>query len=1171
MQHLLIGIMCLAAFASAVLAQDRGTIRGTVSDASGAVMPAVTITAINIDTGVKQTVTTDSSGFFSMPYLQVGNYSVLAEKTGFRRTETQDIRVDVASVADVNVALAIGGTDQTIEVSAASPLLETSGSNLGKVVETKAITDLPLFISGGSVRSNLAFVILTPGVIGTAGNPRIGGGLLDGQSEQLDGAESNSERRNDPAMNGVSVEGMEEFKVQSSGYSAEYGRTSNGVINWVSKSGTNQVHGSAFVFNRNEVFNARGFTFAASRRPIVRQWNPGGSFGGPIYIPKLFDGRNKAFFFFAYERASTRNGQSTSLVNVPLDEYRAGDFRRNVDSSGKTIPLYDPFDAAGNVIANAADRPRLQCNGVLDVLCPERIDPTAKRLIALLPHPDDPSLITNNYRSRSYSTSKSSLPSIKLDYVFSDRHRISYLYSHFYSPATPSINNLEGLPGTGFPTDTLIQYHRLNDDYTISPNVLNHITIGLNLRNNVEAPGYVSSFPADLAQATYLAGTVTPLARGTSSKYTVNANGATLADWGNSVFTDSRQRTTDFKEQVAWIKGKQTIKFGFNYLRGIYRRLDFNGAYGTASFSTAGTGNPNIATSGSEFASFLLGVASGGGFRYPSDTSFFWPYYAWYVQDDYKVSKKLTVNLGLRYEIPVPKQERHLHNSNFCPTCLNPAAGNLPGALVYAGVNGQPERFGETRMNALGPRLGFAYQLTAKTVVRSGASIYYQPAREDGNADNGIQGFGGTFGAVGNALSNGFSYRIRDGFTSFSPQIAALRPPTTDSLTLSANLLNQSVFYYNPAAGRVPYFGDWNFTIDQQITKSSVFRASYHATIGNKLLSRQQNQNQLDPKYWAIYGNLLSQPVSSVLTNPVVIASGFRLPYPNFPQNLQLQQALRPYPQYSAVGSDAGGQNDGHMTFHALETSFEHRFDRGLFMLVSYTFAKLISGSNGEDANRSSDGQVQNQYNRRLDKAVASQDTPHNLRISYVYELPFGRGKRFLANSNPILSAVLGNWKASAIHTYVSGTPLTITCNQNFFGAGANPRCSFAPGATTGDIPLLNPDWNKANAATVPYLNRAAFVLPPNMTYGDTGRRLSFLRTPWSVQEDVSLQKNFVLREKVRFEVRASASNLLNRVTFGPPNAAGSLNVTQSSNQFGLFTGQGNSPRNIQMGARLSF
>lgn len=1147
--------MCVPAWT-----QNLGTIRGTVTDSSGAAVPEVAITAENLNTGLKQSVNTGTDGVYTIVYLPVGDYKISTEKVGFRRSETTGVRVNVASVADVDVRLTVGAVDQSVEVTAAAPLLETTGSNLGKVVATRAITDLPLFISGGSVRSNLAFVILTPGVIGPANNPRIGGGLLDGQSEQLDGAESNSERRNDPAMNGVSVEGMEEFKVQTSGYSAEYGRTSNGVINWVTKSGTNQVHGSGFLFNRNEVFNARGFTFAPSKRPIVRQWNPGGSFGGPIFIPKWFDGRNKAFFFFAYERASTRNGQSTSLVNAPIDEYRIGDFRRNVDSTGKTFPLYDPFDANGKIIANASDRPRLQCNGVLDVICPSRIDPTAQRLMSLLPHPDDPAKIANNYRSRSYSTARSSLPSIKLDYVFTDKHRISYLYSHFYSPARPSINNLEGLPGTGFPSDVTTEYHRLNDDYIITSNLLNHITIGFNRRHVIEAPGYVSSFPADLAKATYAAGTVTPLAPGTSTTYNTS-----LATWGNSVFTDSRQRTTNIKEQMSWIKGRQTVKFGMEYLKGLYRRLDFNGAFGTVSFNAAGTGNPSVANSGSDFASFVLGAASGGGFRYPSDTAFFWPYYAWYVQDDFKVNSKFTLNIGLRYELPIPKEERNLHNSNFCPTCPNAAAGGLLGAMLFAGVDGAPDRFGETRKNAFGPRLGLAYQLDSKTVIRAGGSIYYQPSREDGNADNGIQGFGGTFGSIGNALSNGVSYLVRDGYTSFAPQIAALRPPIASPAVLSANLLNQSPFYYNPKAGRAPYFGDWNLTIDRTLTKSSVFRASYHATIGNKLLSRQQNQNQLDPKYWNIYGNLLSQPISSVINNPTVTASGFTLPYAGFPTNLQLQQALRPYPQYSGIGSDAGGQNDGHMTFHALEASIEHRFDHGLFLLASYTFAKLISGSNGEDANRTSDGNVQNQYNRRLDKAVASQDTPHNLRISYVYELPFGKGQRFLGNAHPAVNAVFGNWKVSAIHTYVSGTPLMINCGQNLFGAGANARCSFAPGATTGAIPLLNPAWTKSSAPTVPYLNTAAFVLPPNMTYGDTGRRLSYLRTPWTVQEDAALIKNFAVTEKVRFELRASASNVLNRVTFASPN------TTQSNVQFGLFTGQGNSPRNVQLGARVSF
>ena len=1153
-------------FAASTMAQDRGTIRGFVSDAAGGTVPGATVTARNVNTGLKQTVQTGADGGYSVLYLPSGSYKVTTEKQGFRKAEVTGVQVQVATVTSVDVVLSVGTLEQTVEVTAAAPLLDLQGTNLGKVIPKNAIRDLPLFISGG-LRSNLAFVILTPGVIGPANNPRIGGGLLDGQSEQLDGAESQSERRNDPAMNGVSVEGMEEFKVQSSSYSAEYGRTSNGVINWVTKSGTNQVHGSGFVFNRNEVFNARGFTIAPSKRPIVRQWNPGGSFGGPIFIPKVFDGRNKAFFFFAFERASTRNGQSTALVTAPLDEFRNGDFRRNIDSAGRTIPLYDPFDANGNIIPNSVDRPRMQCNGVLDVICPSRFDATAKLLVGLLPRPDDPTKLTANYRSRSYSTSRSVLPSIKGDYVFSEKHRASYLFSHFLSPATPSINQFEGLPGSGFPSESLTEYHRFNDDYVITPNLLNHFTVGFNHRHVTEAPAYVNTYPSSIANQIFLKGNPNSLVPGVSTVY--GAGGAT---WGNSVYTDSRQRTTNLKEQVAWVHGSHSVKFGMEYLAGIYRRISNNNTWGTVSFSGAGTGNQIVANSGNDFASFLLGTASGGSFRYPDDTAFQWPYYAWYLQDDFKVTRKFTVNIGLRYELPIPKIERNGHNSNFCPTCPATAFGGIPGAMVFANVGGQPDRFGQTKKNAFGPRLGIAYQLNSKTLIRTGGSIFYQPSREDGNADNGIQGFGGTFGATGNFLSNGISYLVKNGITAFSTQIKNLTPPISDPQTLTANLSLQTPFFYNPQAGRAPYFGDWQFTIERTMTSNSVLRVTYHGVVGVKMLSRQQAQNQLDPKYWGIYGNLLGNTISSVINNPVVVAAGFKLPYPGYPTNLQLQQALRPFPQYAGISSSAGGQNDGHSTFHALEASYEHRFSKGLFMLVSYTFAKLISTTNGEDANRSSLGEVQNQYNRRLDKAVASQDTPQNLRISYIYDLPIGRGRKFLGNMPGVAQTLLGNWKVSALHTYVSGTPLAIGCNQNLFGAGQSQRCNFAVGVSTGQIPLINPawTWSHNNIGTsalgkIPYLNPAAFVLPPNMSYGDTPRQMSYLRTPWTVNEDLAVLKNFAVHEKVNLEIRASASNAFNRVLFGGPNTA------QNSPDFGRITGQGNGPRNVQLGARVSF
>src|ERR1051325_1993721 len=277
-----IGLTGLLA-AGLCLAEDRGTIRGVVTDQSGGAVPSAIVTVKNVNTGLTLTVKTEADGVYSVLYLPSGDYTVTTEKTGFQKAETIGVGVHVATVSNVDVTLRVSGVEQAVEVTAGAPLLDIQGTNLGKVLPKNVIKDLPLFISGG-LRAKLAFVVLTPGVIGANNNPRIGGGLLDGQSEQLDGSESNSERRNDPAMNGVSVEGMEEFKVQSSSYSAEYGRTSNGVINWVTKSGTNQIHGSIFVFNRNEVFNARGFTTAASKPPAgsPRRLRSGPSCGSGI-------------------------------------------------------------------------------------------------------------------------------------------------------------------------------------------------------------------------------------------------------------------------------------------------------------------------------------------------------------------------------------------------------------------------------------------------------------------------------------------------------------------------------------------------------------------------------------------------------------------------------------------------------------------------------------------------------------------------------------------------------------------------------------------------------------------------------------------------------------------------------------------------------------------------
>jgi hypothetical protein len=1161
--------------------QDRGSIRGAVTDESGAAVPGASVTVTNTATELTQNAPSSANGSYEFLYLPVGTYRLVAEKQGFRKFEASNIPVGVNGVVTVDVKLPIGSIEQSVEVSAAAIALETQGTNLGKTIPTQAIVDLPLFISGG-LRSPMAFIVLTPGVLGgiAATNPRISGGLLSGQSELLDGAESQSERRNDSAVQAISVEALEEFKVQSGSYSAEFGRTSNGVINFATKSGANALHGSGFVFNRNEFFNARGFTFTPTVRPVTRQWNPGFSVGGPVVIPKVYDGRNKAFFFFAYEAASTRNGRSSSLVTVPTDAFRNGDLRGLVDSTGKQIPLYDPFDANGNLILDATQRPRLQCNGVLNVICPSRISPIATSLMAGMVEPDNPNAITNNTRSYTTSSSKSHVWSAKGDYNLNDKHRVSFLYSHYFTPAQPNIAAVQGLVSTAWNTTTGVSYYRVNDDYTFRPNLLNHLNLGYNTRHLLENPDDTSfsGVPAGYAQAVQIPGTTHGPTPGKSTEYDTS-----YVQFGNRVNTDSRSRTTSLNEQVAWVKGSQTFKFGFVYLRSVYRRIDCNNCQGEVAFSATATGNPSInGQTGSDWASFLLGLGGNGSvFAYGADIAQHWPYYAWYAQDDWKVNTKLTVNLGLRYDLDIPKTERHYQTSQLDPTLPNVAAGGLPGAMIFAGTGpGRTgvQRFADTRLNGFGPRVGIAYQITPKMVLRAGSGIYFQPTREDGNADKGIQGFGGLFTSTPDSLAPGISFLTSNGFNTFAQSVQANKPPVVNP---GIQLLGTPNFYL-PSAGRAPYFIDWQATVERNMWRDSIVRASYHATIGNKLLTRLTTLNQLDPKYIAIYGSLLSAPLSTVINNPILAANGFKLPYPGYPLNLSLSQALRPFPQYGNIDMSSGGDNSGHMTYHALETSFEHRFSAGLFVLASYTFEKTLTNAADAENPFQSTGPAQNTYNLAAEKSVASTDTPQNIRISTVYDVPVGKGKMFLNQMSAPLEAVLGGWKISAIQTYVSGTPLTCTSQQNMYGAaGVIPvsdgtatlagtittRCSFASGAGT-TIPLVNPAWNSspATAWSVSYLNPAAFVYPANGVYGNTPSRLPWIRGPMIINEDLAILKSFRFTEKRYIELRASASNFPNRRTL----AAVDLNMTHPT--FGKITQpQGNSPRSVQLGLKIYF
>ncbi|MEJ7607409.1 MAG: TonB-dependent receptor [Bryobacteraceae bacterium] len=732
-------LLLLAGFA---FAQDRGTITGLVLDSSGASVPDAKVVLRNPATGLSQTVNSSANGGYTFVYLSAGTYSVAAEKEGFRRAEAASVKDQVNTTARVDISLQVGAVQETVQVEATAPLLQTDRSDLGRVVDNRAIQKLPLFINGG-LRSNIAFTSLAPGVSmnlqsdpdTTGGAPRIAGGQANGASLLVDGAESMSERRNDPQMRVVSAEAVEEFKVQTSAYSAEFGRSSNGVLNYATKSGTNELHGSFLAQLRHEKLNAKGFFWGSRGESVQRQHVEATHVGGPIFIPKLYDGRNKAFFFFSGERSRAKNYSSTDLISLPIQDFRNGDFRRYTNAAGQVVPLFDPFDASGNIIRDASLRPRASCNGVLNVICQDRISPVAKTIFQHLPLPDDPGTVFNNTRARNNGGRTpgawQGVYSIKGDYNFTEKVRVNGMFSRQYFDSYPLIGPIPGPLAEAFQEFGHTRYWRVNADYIIKPTLLNHFTFGINQRNLGEGPNL------GLDDA-YRTATLLPGVHGAGGEKAPNYTkyNTEFGNYGGQVFTESPGRTYSINDQLAWLKGAHNLKVGFTYMRVNYSRIDCNNCAGSLNFSAAGTGNPSVSgQTGIPYAAFLLGVPSTGSFNFGANINFIYKYYAGYIQDDYKVNSKLSLNLGLRYDLSRPRREAALQNSNFNPTIANPRAGNLPGALEFASEAIHSSGYPEERFRS--PR-GFAYKLTDKTVVRGGGASC-GTSSEDGNADNGIR------------------------------------------------------------------------------------------------------------------------------------------------------------------------------------------------------------------------------------------------------------------------------------------------------------------------------------------------------------------------------------------------------------------------------------------------
>ncbi len=1158
-------LIALVLTLTCAVAQDRGSATGTVTDTSGAAVPGAMVTLTNPATAVTLRFPTGSDGNYTFASLPAGQYNITAEKQGFRTAEITNVNIAVNSATRTDIKLEIGQVQEKVQVEATVSALQTDRSDLGKVIDKQAIADLPLFVSGG-MRSNLAFATLAPGVrtdlsqdVDEGGSPVMGGGTGGSNTSYLvDGGEATSQRRNDPQMRVTSVEGVEEFKVQTGAYSAEYGHTSNGILNYTTKSGTNEFHGTLFAQIRNQALNANGFFYVAplpSAQTVHNQNDEAVSIGGPIWIPKVANLKNKAFFFFSGERSRAKDIVSSALLSVPTAAGRQGDFTNYLGSNGQPIVIYNPFDGTGNVMANANTRVPFPGN----VIPQSMINPVAAKLLSYEPLPQNPNSFINNNpvvnTGQRDPGENQGVYAIKGDFNPTDKLRFNGLFSRqYFNGCQICLGPIPGPEGEGFQEAFDNKYVSFNMDYIIRPTFLNQFSFNYYQRDGTEAGNErLGPNTGPYGVATEIPGDISYSKAPNYTSYDLSGNG--FGNFNSFVQTYSPSRTYGLREGMTWIKGSHTIKYGFEYLRMNYGRSDCNGCGGEIGFNSTATSNPSVSgATGADLASFLLGLGNSGLFNYNGNINYIYPYYAWYFQDDWKVSRKLTLNLGLRYDLPLARREPSGQSSNFNPMLQNPAAGNLLGALMFAGSG--PGRSGlssilQHRTTAFGPRAGFAYQITPKTVFRAGGAIYYNSNKEDGNADGGIQGFGGNFSAPANYFSSGISIQLPNstngaiaGFNPYTNLIAAAKPPQ-----VSPSLINfGGPSYFSD--GKVGQYYDFNFTIERSITPATVFRASYHATYGSDTQSSQQF-NQLNPKYIPIYGNLLTQALSSLvsangaITNSVLIANGYTLPYAGYPLTQTLANSLEPFPQYGGIN---GTTNGGHSTYNALESQISHTMSKGLFFQFSYTFSKWLS-----------DNTSPNVYLENREKDLAGADRPQIFAIALVYDLPFGKGKQFGSAWNPVLDAMLGGWMVSSVQQYQSGTPLGLGCSQNLYGAGV-ARCSINLG-----VPLLNPSWNPSSGSSS-YLNKAAFFQPVNGVFGTAGAVVPGLRNPWQMNENVALSRIFKITERKTLELRGSASNVANRHWLT------SLNTTVTSSAFGTFSNpQAELPRNIEFSLRFQF
>jgi hypothetical protein len=1161
-----------------------GSIVGTIVDTSGGSIVGAKVTVTNSGTGERRAGQSRVGGEYEFVNLVPGIYRVEVEQAGFKKATRENVEVTISGAVRADIAIEVGEVTQNVEVQATAQLLRTENANVSQVVPTRAVEETP--VNG---RNLMALTTLVPGVIsnGTtdgnaitgknvfaAGNYQIGGGMANQGATFYDGVPNNSVLGN--LVNMVpSPDVVSEFRVESNSNSSEYGRYSGGVINISSKSGTNALHGAAYEYFRNTDLDANLFFNNATGigKAPVHQNQYGADAGGPVK-------KNKLFGFFGWENYYGRQG-ANYLGTVPLPAMYNGDFSGYKNASGAIIPIYDPLTQCGangnsacpgGVAAASYSGAGARAPFPGNIIPVNRFNPTGLAILnfPITGKPNVPGVQytgANNFSTICQVGGNNNQETARGDYNMSDKLRMFGRFSRWHSQANPCapMGNGNYANDPYSPEDFTTTQGVLGVTYLFSPTLIFDVRASYVRFPYQRLESYANIDESKTFDLPSYMDTLLPIVHGGpgTAVPSVGIAGYTVPSGLHILSTEDSYLLAP---SLSWVKGKHTFKFGSDWRdqqNGYYQNFDG----GSLSTATTGTCANALAcgASGNGMASMLLGFGSAysvSAFSFPWQSIH---YQGYYVQDTWQATPRLTVTLGLRYEIPGVYTERYNRNASINPNEVN-------SALAADGItlNGQPimgnvdfvntpahPQAGNARehFRLFSPRLGLAYRLNDKTVIRAAGGIYYlPPTTYFSNAPFGQ--------SINQFVTNGVP-SVDGGVTLTNPisnpfPTGILQTPANYSHAAGeAELLGSSLGGMTLGSLRYPYQEQANIAVQRQLPGGAVVEAAYVFSAGKHLPGPGSNLNvnavpQSDLALGTALSGLVPNPFASVVTTGALSQP-----------TVQLQQLLLPFPEYT--GFSEANVDIGDSTYHALQMKFEKRFKQGGTLLASYSFSKLmadvstlttwLNGGLGPTPG------VQNPYDIAAEKSLSGFDARSRLTISYVLDLPFGPGHKFLSGGPGVENKLVGGWTVSGISTFGDGFPLALTATGTAMATGYGRR----PNVTPGCNPQLS---GPIQSRLYGYFNVACYAVPAAYTFGNESSTDPVLRGPGINNFDVSLGKKTAITEHLNLQFRAEIYNLFNRVQFSQPNTS----ITTAANPTtGWITAQQNQSRLMQLSARLVF